>query len=309
MNGVVKPFFQWIGGKGRLIKDIDIRLPHSLLTSEDVTYIEPFVGGGAVLFHILTKYPNIKRVIINDINERVFATYVALRDDPYKLIDMIEEMRKSFISCDMDGRKKMFDSAKDFLNNSDTTDHFLIAAHMLFLNRTSYNGLYRENKRGEFNAPFGWGKDWTLDYKSFLATSKALSGVIIRNEDYKEILKDILPRSFVYLDPPYRPISKTGSFNNYSSEGFGDEEQRVLRDTLDVIDALGCKFLLSNSDCLDGFFDELYNGYVIDRVSIMRNLSCLSAKSVVNEILVRNYTDTRYDRASCHKQLSLFDHE
>ena len=258
-----------------------------------------------MLFYMLSRYSNIVSVKINDINERLTKTYTVVRDTPDKLLSAIDKLRIRWHSLPVKQRFGMYNEVKD-LFNTESMDDVTLAARFWFLNRTCFNGLYRENKEGKFNAPVADGHAFMLNRANFMACSRHLQRVSISTGDYKDCLTEITPSTLVYLDPPYRPISATSNFNSYSSEGFGDKEQLELKEMADKINEAGGCFMLSNSDCPDGFFDRLYSDYVIDRVSIQRCITCLSTKNFVQEIVVRNYRGTLYDRMTKYEQTSLF---
>ena len=258
-----------------------------------------------MLFYMLSKYSNIVSVKINDINERLTKTYTVVRDEPDKLLSAIDKLRIRWHSLPVKQRFDMYNEVKG-LFNTESMDDVTLAARFWFLNRTCFNGLYRENKEGKFNVSVRHGHDFILERENLMVCSRHLKRVSISTGDYKDCLTDITQNTLVYLDPPYRPISATSNFNNYSSEGFGDKEQLELKEMADKINEAGGRFMLSNSDCPDGFFDRLYSDYVIDRVSIQRCITCLSTKNFVQEIVVRNYRGTLYDRMTKYEQTSLF---
>ena len=305
MTEEAKTFLQWVGSKNRLLRDLSMRLPQRFIDGEPTIYIEPFVGGGSMLFYMLSKYSNIVSVKINDINERLTKTYTVVRDEPDKLLSAIEKLSDRWHSLTIKQRLDMYNEVKD-LFNTESMDDITLAARFWFLNRTCFNGLYRENKEGKFNVSMRNGYNFILDRENFMACSRYLKRVSISTDDYKDCLTDINSNTLVYLDPPYRPISATSNFNNYSSEGFDDKEQLELKEMADKINEAGGRFMLSNSDCPDGFFDRLYSDYVIDKVSIQRCITCLSTKNFVQEIVVRNYRGTLYDRMTKYEQTSLF---
>ena len=305
MTEEAKTFLQWVGSKNRLLYDLSMRLPQRFIDGEPTIYIEPFVGGGSMLFYMLSKYSNIVSVKINDINERLTKTYTVVRDMPDKLLPAIEKLSDRWHSLPVKQRFDMYNEVKG-LFNTESMDDVTLAARFWFLNRTCFNGLYRENKEGKFNVSMRNGYNFILDRENFMACSRHLRRVSISTGDYKDCLTEITQNTLVYLDPPYRPISATSNFNSYSSEGFGDKEQLELKEMVDKINEAGGRFMLSNSDCPDGFFDRLYSDYVIDRVSIQRCITCLSTKKFVQEIIVRNYRGTLYDRMRKNEQTGLF---
>lgn len=305
MTEEAKTFLQWVGSKNRLLYDLSMRLPQRFIDGEPTIYIEPFVGGGSMLFYMLSKYSNIVSVKINDINERLIKTYTVVRDKPDKLLSAIEKLSDRWHSLPIKQRFDMYNEVKG-LFNTESMDDVTLAARFWFLNRTCFNGLYRENKEGKFNVSMRNGYNFILDRENFMACSRHLKRVSISTGDYKDCLTEITQNTLVYLDPPYRPISATSNFNSYSSEGFGDKEQLELKEMVDKINEAGGRFMLSNSDCPDGFFDRLYSDYVIDRVSIQRCITCLSTKKFVQKIVVRNYRGTLYDRMRKNEQTGLF---
>ena len=291
-----KPFLKWAGGKTQLLPTIDSFLPDTFRYEDDVTYIEPFVGGGAMLFYMLQKYPNIKRAIINDINPHLIKTYSILRDEPYLLIDALNDLQNQFKALkDYDKQKELYLDIRKIFNNKILTG-IEEAAYMIFLNRTCFNGLYRENSNGGFNVPFGRYSNPTIcDEELILADSKLLQKVEILNGDYSHTADYIQGYTFFYFDPPYRPLDATSSFNSYVKELFDDNEQIRLKNFYSALSSGGCYAMLSNSDCKgrnaeDDFFDRLYADYFIERVYAKRCINANAAKrGTLTELLIRNY--------------------
>lgn len=291
-----KPFLKWAGGKSQLLPTIDSFLPDDFRDENEVTYIEPFVGGGAVLFFMLQKYQNIKRAVINDINSHLINTYKIIRDEPFNLIDALNELQTQFKTLkDYDRQKEFYLGIRKRFNEavSTATEE---AAYMIFLNRTCFNGLYRENSRGGFNVPFGRYSNPTIcDEELILADSELLQKVEILNNDFSCTSEYVQGYTIFYLDPPYRPLDATSSFNSYVKESFDDNEQIRLRDFYYRISADGCRAMLSNSDCRarnseDDFFDRLYADFFIERVYAKRCInSNASKRGVLTELLIRNY--------------------
>ncbi len=211
-----KPFLKWAGGKTQLLSTIESFLPESFRRENDVTYIEPFVGGGAVLFYMLQKYPNIKRAIINDINPHLIKTYSVLRDEPFSLINVLNDLQNTFKALgEYDKQKDFFLDIRSRFNQSPLTD-VEEAAYMIFLNRTCFNGLYRENSKGAFNVPFGRYSNPTIcDEELILADSELLQKVELLNGDFSNTSEHVQGYTFFYFDPPYRPLDATSSFNSY----------------------------------------------------------------------------------------------
>lgn len=291
-----KPFLKWAGGKTQLLSVIDSFLPDTFRGETNVTYIEPFVGGGAMLFYMLQKYPNIKRAIINDINPRLVKTYRIIRDEPSPLIDTLNDLQNQFKALeDYDKQKELYLDIRARFNN-ETLTGVEEAAYMIFLNRTCFNGLYRENSKGGFNVPFGRHSNPTIcDEDLIIADSKLLQKVEILNGDFSHTAEYIRGYTFFYFDPPYRPLDATSSFNSYVKKSFDDEEQIRLRDFYSELSAGGCYAMLSNSDCRgrnaeDDFFDRLYEGFCIERVYAKRCINVNASKrGTLTELLIRNY--------------------
>lgn len=286
-----KPFVKWAGGKGQLISQLEALLPEDFDAWEDVTYVEPFVGGGAMLFHMLQAHPCIKHAVINDINPDLATCYRVVRDHPTKLLQALSNIQEAYYSCaTQEGRRDMFLAMRERFNEGHHDD---IEKSMLFifLNRTCFNGLYRVNRKGKFNVPCGrYVRPAICDPETIYADSELLQRVEILCGDYVQTLPYMNESTLCYLDPPYRPLSATSNFNDYAKEAFDDDEQRRLKRFCDCIDALGATFMLSNSDCADHFFDDLYAGYRIDRVWASRNINANPDKrGKLTEILVQNY--------------------
>ncbi len=291
-----KPFLKWAGGKTQLLPTIDSFLPDSFRQEKDITYIEPFVGGGAMLFFMLQKYPNIKKAIINDINPHLVKTYTIIRDNPYSLVDTLTELQEKFRAAgDFEAQKELFLNIRSRFNQETLTD-IEEASYMIFLNRTCFNGLYRENSKGGFNVPFGRYSNPTIcDESLLIADSELLQKVEILNGDFARTGEYVDGYTFFYFDPPYRPLDATSSFNSYVKETFDDKEQIRLKEFYSFLSVEGCKELLSNSDCKgrnaeDVFFDELYQDFFIERVYAKRNINANASKrGTLTELLIRNY--------------------
>lgn len=295
-----KPFIKWVGGKGQLLTQLDELLPHDFEHWDNVTYIEPFVGGGAMLFYMLQQYPNIKRAVINDINADLTTCYKTVRDNVEALIDSLAAIEKEYKSIPQEeGRKNFFLRMRDWYNlkNLEPVENTTL---FFFLNRTCFNGLYRVNKNGLFNVPFGrYANPIICDPELLREDSKLLKRVEILTGDFTETFSYASGNTLFYFDPPYRPLSDTSSFNDYAKEAFNDEAQVRLKEYCDKIHEAGFLFMLSNSDCkgkneADNFFDVLYSSYQIDRVWASRNINANPSKrGKLTEILVHNYENTK----------------
>ena len=291
---MAKPFIKWAGGKTQLLTQFENILPHNLEEAEHFTYIEPFVGGGAMLFHMLQKYTNIGRVIINDIN--LITAYRVIRDTPERLITDLKMLQREFRqNSNEEARKEYFLRIRKSYNE-DTHNDVTNTAMFIFLNRTCFNGLYRVNSKGYFNVPFGKYTNPTIcDEELLLEDSKILQNVEILCGDYTLIERYVDNNTFIYFDPPYRPLSTTSSFTSYSKENFDDTEQTRLAHFFARLSRYGCKMMLSNSDCCaqnpnDTFFENLYGNFIIDKVHASRFVNAIPSKrGKLTEILVRNY--------------------
>lgn len=290
-----KPFVKWVGGKTQLIDQLEALLPADFDQWENVTYIEPFVGGGAMLFYMLQTHSNIKLAIINDINSDLTTCYKVVRDNPSELIDSLKELQKEYYSLGSeDARKQFFMLMRDEFNTK-SLEPIRNTTLFFFLNRTCFNGLYRVNKSGLFNVPFGrYETPMICDPNTIRADSILLQNVEILTGDYQETFSHAQGNTLFYFDPPYRPLNNTSSFNDYTKEAFNDFAQRRLKEFCDRVEEAGYKFMLSNSDCKDMFFDDLYAQYIIERVQASRSINSNPAKrGKLDEILVRNYRETK----------------
>lgn len=300
-TGQAKPFIKWVGGKGQLLSQLEMLLPRDLF-DEEFTYIEPFVGGGAMLFFMLQKFPNIKRAIINDINGNLTDAYKAIMYDPEGLIYRLKHLEQQYLSITVEEvRKEFYLEIRRRFNEEDLAKSDKTAL-LIFLNRTCFNGLYRENAKGQFNVPFGRYTNPTICNEEIIyADSELLShyDVQILNGDFKETAKaiDKSEINFFYLDPPYRPLSSTSSFNSYVKESFNDDRQRDLAAFCQKLDRMeNVRWMLSNSDCsaknpTDTFFESIYAGFNIQRVYATRMVNANASKrGKLSELLIRNYT-------------------
>ena len=293
---MAKPFIKWAGGKTQLLTQFENILPHNLEEAEHFTYIEPFVGGGAMLFHMLQKYTNIGRVIINDINPNLITAYRVIRDTPERLITDLKMLQREFRQNSIEEARKEYFLRIRKSYNEDTHNDVTNTAMFIFLNRTCFNGLYRVNSKGYFNVPFGKYTNPTIcDEELLLEDSKILQNVEILCGDYTLIERYVDNNTFIYFDPPYRPLSTTSSFTSYSKENFDDTEQTRLAHFFARLSRYGCKMMLSNSDCCaqnpnDTFFENLYGNFIIDKVHASRFVNAIPSKrGKLTEILVRNY--------------------
>lgn len=294
-KGIAKPFLKWAGGKGQLINTFDALFPNELKEGKIKTYIEPFVGGGAVLFHVLQNY-DIEKAYINDINKELINCYRCIKADVNEVIKQLEILEKEYLSCD--DRTKYFYNVRDRYNSIHLNGHydFEKCADFIFLNHTCFNGLYRVNKSGKFNVPHGKYKNPLIcDKENLLLCSKLLQKVEISFGSYEQVLSKVDKNTFVYFDPPYRPLVENNSFVSYDKSGFDDNDQIKLAGNFKDLDKKDCLLMLSNSDPKntnenDNFFDDIYNGFEIERVYAKRMINCQASKrGDITEIVVMNY--------------------
>jgi len=295
---MAKPFLKWAGGKSQLISEIESRLPKDLKKID--TYVEPFIGGGALLFHMLENY-NFKNIHISDINPELVLCY---RQIQLSVDDVITSLRAliGLYPEDEGARSEFFYKTREKWNSNLDIESMTDSekservAQMIFLNKTCFNGLFRVNKSGRFNVPTGRYKKPSFPKPEALKeVSVALQGVTIHHCSYEKCWEWVDNNSFVYFDPPYRPLSETSSFVSYSKGDFDDEDQTELALFTKVLDSKKVKFLLSNSDPKntipdDDFFDELYSDFKIDRVFASRSINSNPEKrGKISELLIRNY--------------------
>jgi len=302
---IAKPFLKWAGGKTLLIKDIEKALPKSLL-KDKFTYIEPFVGSGAILFWMISNFSKLQKAVINDINEDLINTYNTIAKRPTELISILEILQNEFHSLEgNEDNKKCYYYQKRELYNTRKEEQSGQAALFIFLNRTCFNGLHRVNRKNEYNVPMGSYKRPTIcDKENIFTVSNALQKVEILCGDFEQTLNFATENSLFYFDPPYKPLSETSSFNSYAKDEFNDAEQIRLKNFCSKLDALNHTWILSNSDVKgkdlnDNFFDDLYSDFYIKRVDARRSINANPEKrGLLKELLITNQTSIQeYVRA------------
>ena len=277
VNPLVKPFVKWAGGKRQLVPTI---LANHLPKNYNLqTYYEPFIGGGALLFSLRPK-----KAVINDSNAELINCYKIIKNSLDELIeDLKNHKNDEYYYYDI----RDWDREKNFKSKTEVQR----ASRIIFLNKTCYNGLFRVNSQGQFNVPFGKYKNPNiLDIAVLKAVNKYLNEnqVRILNSDFQEAVKDAKGGDFIYLDPPYDPVSETASFTGYDVNGFNKQEQRRLKEVFDDLNSRGCHILLSNA-CTE-FIEDLYKDYPHTKISAIRAINCNGKKrGKVDEILVKNY--------------------
>ena len=296
---MAQPFLKWAGGKRQLMKEIETRLPKNLESYN--TYVEPFIGGGAVLFHLLEKY-DFENVHISDLNPELILCYEMLKLDAKSVIKNLDKLIEAYPE-EIEDRKEVYykirtDWNEDVgnINSLSKSKKIKRVSQMLFLNRTCFNGLFRVNRKGEFNVPIGnYKKPSFPKAENLLAVQKALENVNIHLSSFENCESWINDSTFIYFDPPYRPLSETSHFVSYSKGEFDDEDQKKLAETFRSLDKKNVKLLLSNSDpkntvADDEFFDDLYSEFNIQRVSANRAInSNPSRRGNITELLISNY--------------------
>ena len=299
MSTEAKPFLKWAGGKGQLLSQLDAHLPADL-QGQSFTYIEPFVGGGAMLFYMLRKYPNITHAVINDINPHLITAYRIIKEQPNELIQQLAALEQDYFSQpDEEAKKDYFLNVRNIFNESQLDD-VERTKFLLFLNRTCFNGLYRVNAKGKFNVPFGrYLRPTICNAETILADSEVLNraDVTILNGDFELTANEMREGlNFFYFDPPYRPLNATSSFNSYAKEEFNDDEQIRLRDFCTRLNEQpNVRWMLSNADCSaknpeDTFFEDIYANFQIHRVNASRAINANPAKrGKLTELLIKNY--------------------
>jgi DNA adenine methylase len=302
-NHDAKPFLKWAGGKGQLVAEIKSHLPKSLLEGKITTYVEPFVGGGAVFF-ALTKEYAFSKVYLNDVNEEIILTYKVIQNSALDLINELSIMQQKYLSLPYEGRELLFYEVRKEFNaekasvdyNTYSSQWISHAAKVIFLNKTCFNGLYRLNSSGMFNVPFGKYRNPTIcDKENILCVHYALKRVTLLTGDFEKTTEYINDECLVYMDPPYRPLNTSSSFNDYSKESFNDDSQRRLAKWYAELDGRNASLMLSNSDPTntdpdDDFFQVLYKGFEIKTVMATRAINSNAEKrGQIRELLITNY--------------------
>lgn len=297
-----KPFLKWAGGKGQLIQVYNNYFPAELKSGRIKNYYEPFVGGGAVFFHLAQRF-QFENVFLYDINPELILTYKVVQQNVSGLIKHLEILQNKYRNLNDEEQKDFYYHQREIFNkqkiinyNVFSDDWITRAAQIIFLNKTCYNGLFRFNRKGEFNTPAGRYKNpKILDTENLTAVSKLLKNVSIKNADFDKVVDDLLPGSFVYFDPPYRPLNATSQFIAYSKNEFNDEHQIKLQKVFYKLNKKGALQMLSNSDPKntnpdDSFFDDLYDGFQINRVPAKRMINSNAQKrNALNELIITNY--------------------
>lgn len=268
----VEPFLKWAGGKSQLLEQFKPLFPKEGTYKR---YIEPFIGGGAVFFYLEPK-----DAIISDLNKDLIEAYKVVKSHPKELIELLKKYEKKH-------SKEFYLKIREEYN-ADKLDKISKSAHLIYLNKACFNGLYRVNSKGGFNVPFGQHKKFSVNEAGILATSKILKKTKIEHTDFTQVLKNAKKGDFVYFDPPYYPLNTGSNFTTYTKESFLEKEQEKLMKTFEKLDDRGCILMLSNSDT--PFIRKLYKKWHITKVIAKRFINCMAEKrGDVFEVVVRNY--------------------
>ncbi len=304
MTKRVKPFIKWVGGKNQLLGQFENYYPAELKTGQIKRYIEPFLGGGAVFFSVFQKY-SLQTAYLSDQNPDLVIAYQTIQKKPNWLLEHLEKYQKQYEETDSAKRNKLFLKVRSEFNENrnqtlpkEISDKAVLrSSQFIFLNKTCFNGLFRLNSKGEFNVPHGkYTKPAIADEENILAVSELLQKAEIHHADYSTCFHRADQNTFIYFDPPYRPISSSSNFTTYTSTNFADAEQLKLAQFFRKLDTdQKAKLMLSNSDPQntnpnDHFFENAYFGYPIVRVSASRAVNSNAEKrGKITEILIRNY--------------------
>lgn len=299
-----KPFLKWAGGKSQLLSQFEALYPRELKQGSIKRYIEPFIGGGAVFFDIAQKY-HLASAFISDVNPEVVMVYQVIQQEPEKLIEKLDNLAQKYQTLLETKRKTLYYELREQYNKQRlrinyqqyNDDWISRSAILIFLNRTCFNGLFRLNSKGEFNVPHGRYKNpKILDAENLMAVSQLLQNTEIINGDFAACQDAVIPQSFIYFDPPYRPLSKTANFNSYAKSNFDDLQQTRLADFFKQLHKNNeVKMMLSNSDPkntnpADAFFEDLYQEFKIHRVAASRLInSKVQKRGRIFELVITNY--------------------
>jgi DNA adenine methylase len=298
-----KPFLKWVGGKRQLLAQFENLYPKELKQKTIKNYYEPFVGGGAVFYDVAQNY-EVKNAFLYDINDELIISYKVIQKDVAKLLECLHRYDKIYKQLSEKKQQEFYYDTRHKYNLDRSNNHFEKyeekwiprVAQTIFLNKTCFNGLFRFNSKGDFNTPHGkYTNPNIIDEPNLLKVSKLLEIATIKKADFREVIHDVKDNSFLYFDPPYRPISKSASFTAYNKSGFSDNEQFQLAELFIGLDKFGHKLMLSNSDpknlnADDNFFDSIYSNFKISRVEAKRSISSDGTKrNLIKEIVVTNY--------------------
>jgi len=298
-----KPFLKWAGGKTQLLNELEARLPEQVIKTKIIkSYIEPFIGGGAFFFYLKSKY-KIENSIICDINREIIIAYKILQNQPYSLIEFLYNLEQNYYDINENERENFYYKVRDAynlqinnFNYENYNDEWIKrAAYLIFLNKTCFNGLFRQNRTGKFNVPFGKYKNPKIcDKETLIFVNKSLENTLIISGDFTQTAPFINNDSIVYFDPPYRPLNATSSFTSYYKDSFDDDSQIRLADYYRKLNLKKPFLMLSNSDpknenSEENFFEKIYHGFKIERVEASRMINSNGQKrGKIKELIITN---------------------
>ncbi len=274
-----KPFIKWVGGKTQLLSQFK-----KLYPLRYNNYFEPFIGGGAFFFYLAPR----KKAHLNDINKALIWTYKNIKKSPKRIINLLEVLQKNYYKKGGRERENFYYSIREKYNDL-PNGNFKKSAYLIFLNKTCFNGMYRENSEGKFNVPFGrYKKPRILDKENLLALPKTLKNAVLTAVDFENAVEKAKKGDFVYFDPPYYPLTQTANFTDYSGNGFSKDEQIRLKNLFTKLDKKGCFVMLSNS--YTDFIRNLYKGYNRIIVTASRAVNCKAeGRGKIRELVILNY--------------------
>ena len=302
-GSTARPFLKWAGGKTQLLYEFNKRLPEELTQGIITKYVEPFIGGGAVFFYLNENF-SFEKCYICDANEELTLCYRVIKHSVKELISELKTLESAYLSKNDEQRESFYYEVRDAFNQKLPAIDFQKyssewverAARIIFFNRTCFNGLFRVNQKGEFNVPFGkYKKPAILNESNLEDVAAVLKTTEILVGDFTQCREFVDDTTFVYFDPPYRPLNSSSFFTSYSKNGFYDTDQVRLKDFFKELDGVGAKIMLSNSDPKnekhdDSFFDDLYSDYFIERVPAKRMINSNGAgRGNINELIITNY--------------------
>lgn len=290
------PFVKWAGGKTQLLDVLKCNLPSGIGTSI-TKYAEPFVGGGAFLFSLLEDY-RFEEIYISDNNKELMNVYQMIRDNCVELLYALDILQNEYNGLSIELQERFYYEKREEFNTIELTEGTSVrkASLFIFLNKSCFNGLYRVNKKGKYNVPFGKHKSISIcDGENLTKISAMLQNVEIKSCDYHDVVRFADSSSLVYFDPPYRPLNVTSGFTSYTENDFSDKDQIELAEFYKELSSKGVKVMLSNSDPKntnenDNFFDDLYADFNISRVEASRMINSKgSSRGKIKELLIKNF--------------------
>lgn len=273
-----KPFLKWVGGKAGLMSQLERFIP-----KEYNRYFEPFLGGGALFFKLQPQ-----KASLNDINETLISTYKHIKDNPKKVVALLKKLETQYFQSNDEQKNELYYSIREKYNSS-KIGTLNRSVYLMFLNKTGYNGLYRENSTGGFNVPFGrYKKPAILGNGNTMAVHELLKHATLTHKPFYEAVKGAKKGDFVYFDPPYHPLNGTSKFTNYTEHDFTEKDQLKLRDVFRELDKKGCYVMLSNSH--SKFIIDIYKGYRQEIVMASRAINCKAhGRGKIKELVILNY--------------------